>query len=95
MTTAEFKSVVGYIRDRLLKEAKERIYVDNTTIIGITEWLSFEDYLKDTNQKKTRSKAVIEDNEDFNAFWSAFPANDTFTWRGMKFGGVRTLRANK
>jgi hypothetical protein len=40
-------------------------------------------------------KKVKIPKEDFEAWWKAYPGTDTFTHKGVKFSGGRTLRARK
>lgn len=37
----------------------------------------------------------VNTNKDFDLWWKAFPGTNTFVFRGVKFTGCRTLKANK
>ena len=62
---------------------------DKLTILG-QELLVY----MDTKQPEKLAKRKIMTTE-FDAFWSAFPSTDYFTYKGKTFTGCRSLRQNK
>lgn len=100
---ADFKKIMEYTRDTLLKQVIPTKYdngypadvVPKATILSLPSLVKLDDFLKDTGEKKERKKAApAEDDKGFAAFWKAYPATPTFMYRGRTFTDSRTLRSN-
>ena len=72
------------IRKGLITDDGEKV-----TTIG-EDLLSF---IESEGEVKFTKKKISED--VFNDFWEAYPGTDTFTYKGKKFIGSRSLRINK
>jgi hypothetical protein len=72
------------IRKGLITETEDKI-----TTVG-QDLLIF----LDTKEPKRLAKRKV-DNSVFDEWWKEFPGTDTFLYKGKKFSGCRSLRANK
>jgi hypothetical protein len=64
---------------------------DNISLLG-KEFISYMDGSEEIVKVPRKVKA---DAKGFESWWKAYPGTDTFTHKGVKFSGTRSLRAKK
>lgn len=97
----EWESLMEYQQKKLVAECRDlegtkglKKFITDTTIIGILQSITIDQFIAETGTKKERKKAVINDDK-FKEIWDAYPASASFEYRGTKFNSSRVLRANK
>lgn len=104
ISKSEWGQLLSYIRGELKRKCELKPgrmgadiqMVSYTEIVGTLAELTMENFIAETAVKKERKKVVIDSDDGFDKWWSLYPLNSNFNYRGMKFnGGVKTLRVDK